>query len=73
MYYLERETPVTVFASSGTPEPVETYRWKQVAVSEDLGTLEAFFKAYINPAHKARYKYQIVSNTPGETPIRLSR
>lgn len=71
MYFLERETPTTVLTYVGKSEPVETQRWKQVAVSEDLAALEAFFKANISPKFKARFRYQIVSNAPDFSPMRL--
>lgn len=70
LYFLERETPVTVW-TQGKQEPVETTRWKQVAVSEDLAALGAFFKASISAKFKARYRYQIISNAPDFSPMRL--
>lgn len=38
---------------------------------KDCATLEAFFKANISPKFKARYRYQIISNAPDFSPMRL--
>ena len=62
MYFLERETPVRVRIDPCKSESVETSRYKQVAVCEDLDALKAFYRENINPAHKRRYKYRIISN-----------
>lgn len=72
MYFLECETPTTVCAAQGKPNPVETFRWKQVCACADLDALKSFFKGSISEAFKARYRYQIISNTPGFEPIRLN-
>ncbi len=71
LYFLERGTPTTVLTHTGKPEYVEAQRWKQIAVSEDLGALEAFFKASISAKFKERYRYQIISNAPNFSPICL--
>lgn len=71
MYFLERETPTTVWTANGKQEPVETFRRKQVAISEDLDALKRFYDANISVRFKALYRYWIISNVPGFEPVRM--
>lgn len=74
MYFLERQKPCMVKYHVGKPCYVETYRWKQVAVSEDKSALKEYLNGIVEHRAKRegkneydiRREYKIVSNDPND-------
>lgn len=75
MYFLEQLKPFTApNILGGHSCPVPTYRWKQIAVSEDKRALEELLNSTVKRRAKRENKseydvgreYKIVSNNPND-------